>query len=88
VPPTFDATRLQQAILGFRSPVQQVSEPSLPAFGTTFFFYFADKTKENKMGGTRDRHGREHKRVQGFGGKIRMKYSVYTKTQLRAPDCV
>jgi hypothetical protein len=26
VPPTFDATRLQQAILGFRSPVQQVSD--------------------------------------------------------------
>jgi len=34
VPPTFDATRLQQAILGFRSPVQQVSETSysLPIF--------------------------------------------------------
>ena len=28
VPPSFDATRLQQAILGFRSPVQQVREPS------------------------------------------------------------
>jgi hypothetical protein len=25
LPPTFDATRLQQAILGFRTPVQQVS---------------------------------------------------------------
>jgi hypothetical protein len=30
LPPTFDATKLQQAILGFRSPVQQVSELSLP----------------------------------------------------------
>jgi hypothetical protein len=28
VPPTFDATRLQQAILGFKSPAQQVSETS------------------------------------------------------------
>jgi hypothetical protein len=28
VPPTFDANRLQQAILGFRTPVQQVSESS------------------------------------------------------------
>ena len=34
VPPMFDANRLQQAILGFRSPVQQVSETSesLPIF--------------------------------------------------------
>ena len=43
VPPTFDATRLQQAILGFRSPVQQVSEPSLPAFDTTFFLLVKPK---------------------------------------------
>lgn len=28
VPPTFDATRLQQAILGFKSPAQQVSKSS------------------------------------------------------------
>jgi hypothetical protein len=35
VPPSFDATRLQQAILGFRSPAQQVCElPFLPDFVT------------------------------------------------------
>jgi len=54
VPPTFDATRLQQAILGFRSPVQQVSDTSysLPLFSGC-------ENQGDEMAGTCETHGGE-----------------------------
>lgn len=61
VPPTFDTTRLQQAILGFRSPAQQVSKPSPSplAFHIIIKYFSADKIRENETGGTCDMHGGE-----------------------------
>jgi hypothetical protein len=57
--PTFDATKLQQAILGFRSPVQQVSVPSPLAFPILIKYFSADKVRGKEMSGKYDTHGRE-----------------------------
>jgi hypothetical protein len=36
-------------------------------------YYYSDQMKENEVDGACGNHGREEKRVQGFGGKYRGK---------------
>jgi hypothetical protein len=60
-------------MLSFTLTMEKVPQWGASKFVRISRYYWADKIKENKVGGACGTHGRGEKLVQGFGGKDRRK---------------